>query len=184
MGGAVDVRVAVEHAEPHEFGLREARQHAEDALLLADLELRLEPDEVEVLAREVVLAELDDGVRLPARPRVGQPERLHRAVPQGLDAAFGHRLDRKASLEIDRLLEIVEGHLLAGEELPHEGLVLGPRQGDVEVVVASALAPARERVELLAVERPKLHDGRHRVVEIEVLLAERRQQGLSPAPET
>ena len=176
MRRSVDVRVAVEHPEAHELGALEARQHPEDALLLADPELRLEADEVEVLPREIVLAELHGGVRLATGARVRQAERLHRAVPQSLDPPLGHGLDRKAPFEVDRLLEVVERHLLAGEELVHEGLVLEPRERDVQIVVATALAPARERVELREVERRELHDGRHRVVEVEIRVSEREKE--------
>ena len=56
--GPVDVRVPVEHSEAHEARVLEARQRPEDPLLLANLELRLEAHEVEVLFREIVLPEL------------------------------------------------------------------------------------------------------------------------------
>ena len=115
---AVDVRVPVEHPVPDEDGVREARERPEDPPLLADLQLRLEADEVEVLPREVVLPELDDGVRLASRLRVAEAERLHRPVPERLDAPLGHRLDRQAPLEVDGLLEVVEGDLLAARGAP------------------------------------------------------------------
>ena len=49
-------------AEPRELGLAEARDHAEDARLLAVLQLGLEADHVPQRAERIVLAELHDGV--------------------------------------------------------------------------------------------------------------------------
>ena len=60
----------MDHAEPHELRALEARNHPQHARLLAPLELRLKPDEAEVIAREVVLAQLHDRIRPAARPRI------------------------------------------------------------------------------------------------------------------
>ena len=60
-------------AEARELGLREARQRAEDALLLADPQLRLEADDVVEHAALVLLPQLHDGVRPLAGARVPSP---------------------------------------------------------------------------------------------------------------
>ena len=51
-------------AKPRELGVGEARDGAEDAHLLAMLQLGLEADHVEQRAELVVLAQLHDGIGL------------------------------------------------------------------------------------------------------------------------
>ena len=113
-------------AEPRELGVLQARNGAEDADLLAVLQLGLEADHVEQRAELVVLAQLHDGIGLVLRlVRVGQAERLHRAVTQRFRAALRHHLDRQAAVEIGRaLLPFVERHLVAGDQRGDEGVVL------------------------------------------------------------
>ena len=79
---AVDVRIPVDQAEAHEFRLLQPGNEAQHARLLAPFELRLEPDEAVVIARQVVLAQLNGRVRRPARPRIGEADRLHRPESQ------------------------------------------------------------------------------------------------------
>jgi hypothetical protein len=61
-GGGVDVGVAVDLAVAEELRVLEAGDKAEDAGLLAELEVVLEADEVVGVGAEVLLTELDDGV--------------------------------------------------------------------------------------------------------------------------
>ena len=81
------------HAEPDELGVLEARNEAQHSRLLTPLQLRLESDEAEVIAGQVVLTELDDGIRLAARARIGKPHRLHRPEAKRIDAAMRHDFD-------------------------------------------------------------------------------------------
>ena len=113
-------------AEPGELGIAKAGNRAEDAHLLAVLQLGLEAHHVEQRAELVVLAQLHDGIRFLRRPmRVGEAERLHRAVTQGFAAALGHHFDRQAAVEIGRRrLEIVKCGLFAGKQRIDEGVVL------------------------------------------------------------
>ena len=90
-------------AEAGEFGVLQARDGAEDAHLLAVLQLGLEADHVEQRAELVVLAQLHHRVGLyVGRVRIGEAERLHRPVAQRFAAALGHHLDRQAAVEIGR----------------------------------------------------------------------------------
>ena len=57
------------HPEAHELGRFEARDHPEHARLFTPLQLRLKADEAVVIGRQIVLPELHDGVRPPARAR-------------------------------------------------------------------------------------------------------------------
>ncbi len=56
--------------------------------------------------------------------RIGEAEGLHRSVPQSLDAALGHDLDRQAAVEIGRVLEGFELDLLARDQAGDEVLIL------------------------------------------------------------
>ena len=73
-------------AEPRELGVLQAGDRAEDARLLAVLQLGLEADHVAERAQRIVLAQLHDGVGPAAGARVGQADRLHRAEAQRLAA--------------------------------------------------------------------------------------------------
>ena len=67
------------------------------------LQLGLEADHVEQRAERIVLPQLHDRMGFHQRiVRVGQADRLHRPVAQGLAAALGHHLDRQAAVEIGR----------------------------------------------------------------------------------
>jgi hypothetical protein len=99
----------VDHPEAHELGALESRDQPEHPLLLAVLELCLETHEAVVVAGNVVLAELDDGVSLPAGARIDEANRLHRPETQRVRAAVGHHLDRQAPLEEHLAVEVVQG---------------------------------------------------------------------------
>ena len=112
-------------AEPRELRLLEAGNHAEDPPLLAVFELGLEADHVEQRAERIVLPQLHHGVGLRRRiVRVGEADRLHRPVAQGLAAALGHHLDRQAAVEIGRALELAELRLFRRQKRVDERVVL------------------------------------------------------------
>ena len=64
---------------PREFGLLEPRNGAEDAHLLAVLQLGLETDHVPQRAERIVLPQLDNGIGPASGARVIKSRRLHRA---------------------------------------------------------------------------------------------------------
>src|SRR5581483_340916 len=121
--GRLDERVAVEASEADELGALETRDGPEDPALLAVGHLRLEPDHVEERRVAVVLAELDDRVRLPAGARVDEADRLERPERERVAAAPRHLLDRQAALEVHAALEVARRHLLRREHLGDEALV-------------------------------------------------------------
>ena len=104
------------HAEADELGVLEAGNHRQHARLLAPLQLRLEADQAEVVAGEVVLPQLHDGVRRAAGARIDQADRLHRAEPQRVAAAMRHHLDRQAPLEELLLVEVVDRRRFGGHD--------------------------------------------------------------------
>ena len=120
--------VAMQAAEPGEFGVLQPGNGAEDALLRAVLQLGLEADDVVERAELVVLAQLHDGIGFHRRiVRVGEPDRLHRAVAQRLAAALGHHLDRQAAVEIGRVgFPVLEVGLFARKQRVDEGVDIAP----------------------------------------------------------
>ena len=150
--------------------LLEAGDQAEHARLLAIFQLGLEADHVEKRAERIVLPQLHDGVGLHARRmRVGEADRLHRTVAQGLAAALGHHLDRQAAVEIGRALEFAEFGLFRGEQRVDEGLVSLAAHRAVDVVGARAAGPRLVVARLppgdAHVDRIEMHDRRDRVEE-------------------
>src|SRR5690625_8003864 len=83
-----------------ELSLFEARDHAEDLPLLTSTEPSLETDEIPHLARFVFPSELDHSVRSLTCPWVGEPDRLHRSIAEGILTPLCHHLDRETPLEI------------------------------------------------------------------------------------
>src|SRR5215813_6632218 len=88
--------------------------------------------------------------------RVGEAERLHRTVTQGLGSAFGHHLDGKATVEVRRRrLPLVKAGLVAGEQFANKNLILLARQRAVDVIRArstgSGLVVARLKPRLFQV---------------------------------
>ncbi|MGY4333133.1 hypothetical protein ACVWWG_007550 [Bradyrhizobium sp. LB7.2] len=156
--------------------LFQPRNGAEDALLLPVFQLRLKADDVVERAELVVLAQLHDCVGFGGGiVRIGEADRLHRPVAQGLGAALRHHLDRQTAVEIGRVgFPFLELGLLAGDQRGDEAviLLLGHRAVDVvgtgaagtDLVVAR-LEPCCRHVDGFAV-----HDRRDRVEEGERVL--------------
>ncbi len=180
----VEERVAVQPAEPGELGALQAGDGAEQADLLAVLQLGLEADHVVERAQRVVLAQLHHGVGLHLRVMgVGEAARLHRPVAERFGSAFGHDLDGQAAVEEGgRRLERLRQRRLSREQAGDERLVLrlveravdvvGPRAGRPGLVVAR-LAPRHEEVDGVAI-----HDRRDGVEEGEPAVAGQRADGV------
>ena len=171
-------------AEPGELGVLEPRNGAEHALLRAMLQLGLEADDVVERAELVVLAQLHDRVGLDGRiVRIGEPDRLHRAVAQRFVAALGHHLDRQAAVEIGRVgLPFLEVDLLALEQRGDEGVVLLLRHRAVDVVGAGAAGPdlvvARLEPGHIHVDGIAVHDRRDRIEERQRVLVGQLADGI------
>ena len=103
------------HPEAHELGVLEAGDHPQHARLLAPLQLRLEPDQAEVIAGQVVLAQLHDRVRRAPGARIDEADRLHRTEPQRVAPAVRHHLDRQTALEELCRVEVVDGRRLGAD---------------------------------------------------------------------
>src|ERR1051326_9095379 len=102
----------------------------------------LEADEVVGVGHQILLPELDGGVRLSSGARVAKSDRLHRPEAQRVAPAPREFFERQTRLEPARLLEALQGHALRRDERVVEARVLLLVHRAVEVVVAS-LAVAR-----------------------------------------
>ncbi len=98
--GGVDVGVAVDLAVAEELRFFQAGDEAEDAGLLAELEVVLEAYEVVGVGAEVLLAELDYGVGPAAGLWVGEADGLHGAEAEGVAATAGGLFDGEAAFEV------------------------------------------------------------------------------------
>ncbi len=136
----IEEGVTVQPAEPGELRRFQSRDRAQDADLFPVFELGLESDHVEQRAQPIVLTELHDRVGLLRRlVRIGQPDRLHRPVAQGIAAALGHHLDRQAAIEVgSRRLPFAECDRLGRAQRIDERLVTGPVERAVDVIGARA----------------------------------------------
>ena len=138
--GRIEKSIAVQAAEPGEFRVLQSGNGAENTHLLAVFQLGLEADHVEQRAELIVLAQLHHGVGLQVGlARIGQAERLHRAVAQRFAAALRHHLDRQATVEIRcRRLPFVKRCLVAADQRVDEGVVLFACERAVDVIGARA----------------------------------------------
>src|SRR5262249_34598598 len=60
----------------------ETRNQPQDSFLLSELQMVLKTHEVVAVRQQILLAQLDRGVRLPAGARIAQPDGLHRTIPE------------------------------------------------------------------------------------------------------
>jgi hypothetical protein len=147
--------------------------HLEDALLLTPLELGLESHDRKMTGRQVVLAQLDDGMRTPPVARVAQADRLHRPEAQGVAAAARDHLHRQAALEEELVFERMHGGALGRRERAIEGRVLRLVQRAIDVVVA-AFPVTRGAKGLPEVDGVGVDHRADRVVEVELFRSDER----------
>ena len=127
----VDVSVAVDLAVADERGIFQAGDEAEDARLLAELEVVLEADQVVAVCAQVFLAQLDDGVGPPAGFGVGEAD-SRRAEAERVAAAAGRLFDGQASLEVVDRFEV------RGSRFEGEGMASQDFAGTASAVVRAS----------------------------------------------
>ncbi len=158
-------------AEPCELRVLKSGDAAKDLLLRAVLQLGLEADHVVERAKLVVLAQLDDGMGFHGWiVRIGEPDRLHRAVAQRFAAALRHHFDRQAPIEVRRIgFPLLEVGLLARQQRIDEGVVLLFSHRAIDVVGAGAagtdLVVARLKPRHRHVDGILVHDRRNCIEE-------------------
>ena len=87
-----------------------------------------------MIAGDVVLPQLHDGVGLAPGAGVAQADRLHRPEAQRVDAARRHDLDRQTAFEELRLIELVDAGLLGRHQRLVERLVFVPGERAIQIV--------------------------------------------------
>ena len=131
------------HAEADELGVLEARDQRQHARLLAPFQLRLEADQAEVVAGEVVLAQLHRRVGRTPGARVDQADRLHRAEAQRVASAVRHHFNRQAPFEELLLVEVMNGCRFGGDDRVVEAVVLLLRHRAVQVITLAIIDATR-----------------------------------------
>ena len=114
-------------AQTRKLRIFKAGNRLENIGLRAVLHLGLEADDIVKRAQLVVAAQLHNGVGLDVGlMRIGQAHGFHRAMAQGLAAAFGHHFDRQAAVEIAGRFALVEFGFVGGQQRVDESVVLCP----------------------------------------------------------
>src|SRR4029077_7403179 len=83
----VDVRIPVNLAKTEKLSMFEARNHAQDARLLAELQVILKADKIVTVGAQIFLPQLHHRVRPPSGPRIHQSHGLHRPKAERVAAA-------------------------------------------------------------------------------------------------
>ena len=126
-------------AEAHELRFFQAGNRAENTPLFGVGHLGLKSDQPPQCSGPVVLPQLNNRMRAGAATRVGQADRFHRTVGQGVFAAPGHFLNRQTTLEVATLLERLFRDLFRGQNVVNEAVILGLREGTVEIIIAAVV---------------------------------------------
>src|SRR4051812_36284621 len=114
----------MDRAPAQELRIGETGNHPKHSLLLARAKASLKADEIPHTPRAVLHTELSDRVRVSPRPRVAQPNGLHRTEAEGLASAARHLFDRHAALEVRDRVEVVALVLIPRDERVEKRLVL------------------------------------------------------------
>ena len=145
----------------------EAGNEAQDASLLAELEMILEADEVVAVGAQILFAQLHDGPGSFAGARIAQANGLHGTEAEGVAAAAGQHFDGQAAFEIVELLPFLGFGGFGGEQRVEKAVELLAVHGAVDVV-GSAFVPAGGHVDAIHVDGFGIDDGGDGVVEGEV----------------
>ena len=183
------------HAETDELRVFETWNQRQDPGLFAPLQLRLESDQAEVIARQIILPQLHHGVRRPACTWIDKAHRLHGSEPQRLAPSMRHHLDRQTPFKERGRVEVVHGGGFRTGQRVVEAPVLIGRHWAVQVVTLPVIdaagracrvrcrwcrrvrasqtpAPPRCPEHLRHVERLGQDDRADRVIEGQMLVAD------------
>src|SRR5580700_10190315 len=103
-------------AEAEEFGAFQTGDHAQDARLLAELQVILEADQVVTFGAQVFLAQLYHGVGPAASSRIAQTHGLHRTKTQRVATAARDLLDGEAGFKERRIVRDVRRNGARGDQ--------------------------------------------------------------------
>ena len=126
-----------------ELGILQTGNHAEHPLLLAEREVRLEPDKIVCGAFRIFRTQLNGGPRTPARTRIRQTHGLHSAESDGIVAGSCNFLGRLTGLEQITALEIFQHNTFGTNERIDECVVFILSEGGIEIIPAPLLVIAR-----------------------------------------
>src|SRR5438128_9173118 len=84
---SVDISVPMNLTELKKLRAFKSRNHSQHTCLIAISQMILETNETKRISHQVLLTELNNGVRLVVRARIDKSNRLHRTITQRIDAA-------------------------------------------------------------------------------------------------
>ena len=148
----------------------QAGDEAQDALLVAELDVVLEADEVVAVGTQILLAKLNDGVWRDLGAGIAQAHGLHAAEAEGIAAAACNLFNGQAAFEVVEFLPLLGFDFVRGDERVVEGVVLLLSEGAVDVVCGT-LVPTRFEVNAIHVDGAGVDDGCDGVVEGELVCA-------------
>ena len=163
--GRLQIRVTVHNAITFIFGVFQRGNQTEYTFLFAEFQVGLATDKPVACSRGVLLPQLKNGERSPSAP-VRKPDRLERAVTQGLLSAGSHHFDGHTAFKYFPFFKAVKSYLFRREKLRYEGVIFIFRHGAVDIITRTfAVSVARKRAgKIDAVRRD---DGRGRIVKMQ-----------------
>ena len=152
--GRIDVGIPMDLPVAQELRLLQARNHAQNPLLLAEFQVVLKAHQIPAIRAQVLLAQLHHRLRPSPGARIGQTHRLHRTEPQRIRPAPRDLLDGQACLEIRYVVGDMRGDRLCFLKRIEKALVLLLIERAIQIIVGA--------IERLAVTRGAKRDRSYR----------------------
>ena len=126
-------------AEAGKFGLFKTRDHPENTHLFGIFQLGLKAHHIIQRGQCIILPQLHDRVGFDQWiMRVGQADGLHRAMTQSFGTAFGHHLNRQATVKIGCGFPLFKAGFFAFQQRRDEGRIFIPVHRAVDIIGTSA----------------------------------------------
>ena len=122
-------------SETEELGVFQAGNHAEDSLLIGELQVILKSHDVIARLHQIFLAKLDYSIRHTVGARINKPHGAHRSETERVATAACEFLDRQARLEVIRFFEVMNGDTLGGHHRVIKRVILLRVHRTVQIIV-------------------------------------------------
>ena len=118
-------------SETNQLRFFKSRNHSEDSPLFRVGHFGLAANQVVKSPFSILLAQLDDGVRLLPRTWIDKPHRSHGTEGQGFPSSVRHFFDGHAAFERHKPFEVTRRHPLRRQQSVDESVVLLTRDGQI-----------------------------------------------------